>query len=101
GIRDFHVTGVQTCALPICRFFLCRQGTLQLFLFFPQCAQTRSIYADFYQPAARIVRRHRSRKSVKVEPVTNPSSQLEIRDSPKRSEERSGGKESNAQAPHE
>src|SRR5690606_39435852 len=20
GIRDFHVTGVQTCALPICRF---------------------------------------------------------------------------------
>src|SRR5690606_40209017 len=22
GIRDFHVTGVQTCALPICTFFL-------------------------------------------------------------------------------
>src|SRR5690606_40275300 len=21
GIRDFHVTGVQTCALPICQFF--------------------------------------------------------------------------------
>src|SRR5690606_40290602 len=21
GIRDFHVTGVQTCALPICHFF--------------------------------------------------------------------------------
>src|SRR5690606_20440881 len=21
GIRDFHVTGVQTCALPICRFW--------------------------------------------------------------------------------
>src|SRR5215475_10515849 len=23
GIRDFHVTGVQTCALPICSFGLC------------------------------------------------------------------------------
>src|SRR5690606_26033768 len=26
GIRDFHVTGVQTCALPICRFW---QSTAQ------------------------------------------------------------------------
>src|SRR5690606_40357723 len=24
GIRDFHVTGVQTCALPICRAGRCR-----------------------------------------------------------------------------
>src|SRR5690606_39415381 len=23
GIRDFHVTGVQTCALPICRLVTC------------------------------------------------------------------------------
>src|SRR5690606_40915893 len=25
GIRDFHVTGVQTCALPICRDFSARE----------------------------------------------------------------------------
>src|SRR5690606_40598126 len=29
GIRDFHVTGVQTCALPI---FRCKQGELDLIM---------------------------------------------------------------------
>src|SRR5690606_40777440 len=28
GIRDFHVTGVQTCALPICRYFQRDEGHL-------------------------------------------------------------------------
>src|SRR5690606_41062387 len=26
GIRDFHVTGVQTCALPICRLVVARHA---------------------------------------------------------------------------
>src|SRR5439155_18102943 len=37
GIRDGHVTGVQTCALPILTFFLC----YMVFLFFPVAGPRR------------------------------------------------------------
>src|SRR5690606_39676028 len=35
GIRDFHVTGVQTCALPICLGRVWQCGTLQLDFMLP------------------------------------------------------------------
>src|SRR5690606_39857341 len=41
GIRDFHVTGVQTCALPICYAYLFLDGNWQL------VRATRE-YADMY-----------------------------------------------------
>src|SRR5436309_4041307 len=31
GIRDFHVTGVQTCALPISNYFLCMNLEIDYF----------------------------------------------------------------------
>src|SRR5690606_41077704 len=37
GIRDFHVTGVQTCALPICNFSV----TEQYLFYLTQDAQLR------------------------------------------------------------
>src|SRR5438046_3630681 len=33
GIRDWSVTGVQTCALPICNWVSCRSLTLRLLSF--------------------------------------------------------------------
>src|SRR5690606_40078070 len=43
GIRDFHVTGVQTCALPICRpWWLCADFVVHLAfcrLLFDHCSK--------------------------------------------------------------
>src|SRR5690606_40172668 len=33
GIRDFHVTGVQTCALPICSTFSTQDGAFRIVVY--------------------------------------------------------------------
>src|SRR5690606_40261863 len=42
GIRDFHVTGVQTCALPISLFL----HRMQIFFFLPTILHMKLIFRD-------------------------------------------------------
>src|SRR5690606_40370361 len=50
GIRDFHVTGVQTCALPICSSWLYRRRQLRVYEFLHSLGQKRTSSAGFFAP---------------------------------------------------
>src|SRR5690606_40460110 len=46
GIRDFHVTGVQTCALPICNFFKTGVNTTHNLAFQQSISDATNVYTS-------------------------------------------------------
>src|SRR5690606_40091105 len=94
GIRDFHVTGVQTCALPICAI-----ASARLFASVPKIPRTAEVTVvapGFWMP--RIVMHMCSQESTTITPrgcsrSINRSATCEVS---RRSEERRGGKECGA-----
>src|SRR5690606_40004192 len=101
GIRDFHVTGVQTCALPICHDQIMR----------PQAQKVReAIDADIAPPPHATDHQRRDEKqqscpqqlaeiTFRVHPNTRVLSFTNL--TPARSEERRVGKECSAERSEE
>src|SRR5690606_40671323 len=82
GIRDFHVTGVQTCALPI---YLCDRDFLLVIDNFEHVIEAAELVAGLLRDCPRL------KVLVTLEPVGGAA--CCARSSPPRSEERRVGKE--------
>src|SRR5690606_41010099 len=86
GIRDFHVTGVQTCALPICVFTYSPEQGWQ------QRAAAGPLERGTGPVALRVPLQHATRLALAVD----PADAWDVRDFANRSEERRVGKEGRA-----
>src|SRR5690606_40633562 len=84
GIRDFHVTGVQTCALPIYRCYVCDKGVA----FGNNVSHANNKTRRVWRPNLQVARVVEGDKVIKVKVCTRCLT------SGKRSEERRVGKES-------
>src|SRR5690606_39472909 len=92
-IRDFHVTGVQTCALPICddscpEYVTASKSFFDSDVFRERDEATRDFYASFYDALSDGV------YNLKPEDMTyeNAYSIFDLINVARRSEERRGGK---------
>src|SRR5205807_6500585 len=87
GIRDYKVTGVQTCALPICIFISTRTEAL---------GESRTAHQEGFPPCSRLcfppITGRMSPSSVARVPTFSPRMASDTWTSGPRSEERRGGK---------
>src|SRR5690606_40738656 len=97
GIRDFHVTGVQTCALPILiRMKLMVVGALALVLSFAQCSASDDPGPEVQGPGVDPPGTDPPTAMGTVEVWLTRADQSSLLE--KRSEERRGGKERNSRS---
>src|SRR5690606_40108114 len=87
GIRDFHVTGVQTCALPICH------GSAKRVFNFGGGFEPEQVYGAEFQLDAGVEYRIGDRWSVALGGQNLTDEYPDLSNEDIRSEERRGGKE--------